>query len=85
MQDFENDSKNNSPKDLKKTHQIFKDDETDERVREHLRDEDDEITVEDIKNIKTEMTAATEEDFRKAARKEGFSDQELEDIKNAEN
>ena len=81
MQDFEN----NSKKDSKKTHQIFKDDETDERVREHLRDEDDEITVQDIKNIKTEMTAATEEDFKKAARKEGFSDEELEDIKNAEN
>ena len=77
MQNFENDSK--------KTHQIFKDEETDERVREHLRDEDDEITVEDIENIKTEMTAANEEDFRKAAKKEGFSDQELEDIKNAEN
>lgn len=77
MQNFENDSK--------KTHQIFKDEETDERVREHLRDEDDEITVEDIENIKTEMTAANEEDFKKAAKKEGFSDQELEDIKNAEN
>ena len=71
--------------DLEKTHEIFKDDETDERVREHLRDEDDEITVQDISNIKTEMTAANEEDFKKAARREGFSDEELEDIKNAEN
>ena len=70
----------NDGKDPKSTHQIFKDDETDERVREHLRDEDDEITVQDIKNIKTEMTAATEEDFKKAARKEGFSDEELEKV-----
>lgn len=81
MQDLANKSK----KDLEKTHEIFKDDETDERVREHLRDEDDEITVQDISNIKTEMTAANEEDFKKAARREGFSDEELEDIKNAEN
>ena len=76
---------NNIKKDLDETHQIFKDDQTDARVRKHLQDEDDEITAEDISNIKTEMTIADDEDFEKAARKEGFSDEELEDIKNVGN
>lgn len=75
----------NEVKDPAKTHQIFKDEVTDAKVKKHLEDEEDEITAQDISNIKTEMTNATEEDFQKAAKKEGFSDDEIEAIKNAEN
>ena len=67
------------------THQIFKDDITNAKVKKHLADEADEITAQDISNIKTEMSPATEEDFQKAARREGFSEEEIEDIKNAGN
>lgn len=67
------------------THQIFKDEVTDAKIKKHLEDEEDEITAEDISNIKTEMTNATEEDFQKAAKKEGFSDDEIDSIRNAEN
>ena len=70
-------------KDSENTHQIFKDEVTNAKVKKHLADEDDEITAQDISNIKTEMSPATEEDFQKAARREGFSAQEIEDIKNA--
>ena len=67
------------------THQIFKDEATDAKVLKHLADEDDIITAQDISNIKTEMSPATQEDFDKAARREGFSKEEIEDIKNAGN
>jgi hypothetical protein len=69
----------------KNAHQIFKDDVTDAKIQKHLADEHDEITAQDISNIKTEMSPATQEDFDKAARREGFSKAEIEDIKNAEN
>lgn len=68
-----------------KTHQIFKDEPTYAKVMKHLADEDDEITIQDISNIKTEMSPATQEDFDKAARREGFSKDEIETIKNAGN
>ena len=67
------------------THQIFKDEHTHAKVMKHLADEDDEITIQDISNIKTEMSPATQEDFDKVARREGFSKEEIEAIKNAGN
>ena len=75
----------NGEKDSKKTHQIFKDEITQAKVNKHLSDEDDEITAQDISNIKTEMSFATQEEFDKAARREGFSKEEIDAIKNAEN
>lgn len=66
-------------------HQIFKDEDTHAKVMKHLADEDDEITAEDISNIKTEMSTATQEDFDKAARREGFSEDEIESIRSAKN
>lgn len=54
------------------SHEIFKDDTTHAKVMKHLADEADEITAQDISNIKTEMSPATQEDFDKAARREGF-------------
>ena len=72
-------------KNTENTHEIFKDETTYEKVMKHLADEDDEITIQDISNIKTEMSPATQEDFDKAARREGFSKEEIEAIKNAGN
>ncbi len=69
----------------KNTHLIFKDDTTHAKVMKHLAEEDDEITAQDISNIKTEMSTATQEDFDKAARREGFSQDEIKAIKNARN
>ena len=67
------------------SHQIFKDESTHAKVRKHLSDKYDEITAQDISNIKTEMSPATQEDFEKAALREGFSKDEIEAIKNARN
>ena len=78
-------STNKNEDGAKFSHQIFKDEVTHAKVKKHLADEADEITAQDISNIKTEMSLASEEDFQKAARKEGFSKQELDDLKNAEN
>ena len=75
----------NEEKNSTKTHQIFKDENTHAKVSKHLSDESDEITAQDISNIKTEMSTATQEDFDKAARREGFSKEEVEAFKNAEN
>ena len=75
----------NNNKELENTHQIFKDEVTNAKVKKHLSDESDIITAEDISNIKTEMSLATEEDFQKIAQREGFSKEEIEDIKNARN
>lgn len=72
-------------KNSQNTHQIFKDETTHAKVMKHLADEHDEITAQDISNIKTEMSPATQEDFDKAARREGFSKDEIENIKNAKN
>ena len=66
-------------------HQIFKDEITDAKVKKHLADKNDQITAQDISNIKTEMSTATQEDFDQEARREGFSKEEIEDIKNARN
>ena len=66
-------------------HQIFKDESTLAKVRKHLSDKYDEITAQDISNIKTEMSPATQEDFDRAALREGFSKEEIEAIKNAKN
>ena len=66
-------------------HQIFTDETTHAKVRKHLSDIKDVITTEDISKMKTEMTPATQEDFDKAARREGFSKEEIDAIKNAEN
>ncbi len=59
---------------------IFTDEKTDRKVHKHLQDEKDEITDEDLENIKTEMTPATEAEEKEAARKEGFSEDEVEVI-----
>ena len=67
------------------SHQIFKDETTLAKVRKHLSDKYDEITDQDISNIKTEMSPATQEDFDRAALREGFSKEEIEAIKNAKN
>ncbi len=75
----------NKKREFEKLHQIFKDDVTDAKVQKHLADETDIITAQDIFNIKTEMSPATEEDFIKSARREGFSESELDAIKNAGN
>ena len=75
----------NQNKNAETTHQIFKDEATDAKVLKHLADEKDEITEEDISNIKTEMSPATQKDFDEAARREGFSKDEIEDIKNGGN
>lgn len=60
-----------------KTHNIFKDQTTFEKVHKHLSDINDEITDQDILNIKTEMTPATQVEFEKSARREGFSKEEI--------
>ena len=60
------------------TRKIFTDDETDKRVHKHLQDEKDEITDEDLENIKTDMTPATDEEEKKEGRKQGFSKEELD-------
>lgn len=79
-------STQNIPNKISKiTHQIFKDDTTYAKVRKHLSDIEDVITEEDISKMVTEMSPATEEDFKKAAHKEGFSDSEIEAIRNARN
>ncbi|MFN0081327.1 MAG: hypothetical protein ACKVOM_02325 [Ferruginibacter sp.] len=67
------------------THQIFKDDTTYAKVRKHLSDIEDVITEEDISRMVTEMSPATEDEFKKVAHKEGFSDNEIEAIRNARN
>ena len=67
------------------SHQIFKDESTLAKVRKHLSDKYDEISAQDISNIKTEMSPATQEDFDRAALREGFSKEEIEAIKNAKN
>ena len=82
MQDSLDTNKKNG---LDGTHQIFKDEVTDAKVQKHLADKTDVITAQDILNIKTEMSPATEEDFLRAAKREGFSESEIEDIKNARN
>ncbi len=60
-----------------RTHQIFKDETTHKKVHKHLSDIDDQITDQDISNIKTEMTPATQAEFEKSAREEGFSTEEI--------
>ncbi len=60
-----------------KTHQIFKDESTHEKIHRHLSDINDQITDQDILNIKTEMTPATQMEFEKSARREGFSEEEI--------
>ena len=62
-----------------KTHQILKDETTHLKVHKHLSDINDEITVEDISNIKTELSPATQVEFEKSARKAGFSNEEIAD------
>ncbi len=57
---------------FQKMHQIFKDEITHAKIIKHLAEERDEITAQDISNIKTEMSPATQEDFDKAARREKF-------------
>ena len=58
-------------------HQIFKDETTFEKVHRHLSDINDQITDQDILNIKTEMTAATQTEFEASARRAGFSREEI--------
>lgn len=60
------------------TRKIFTDDETDKRVHKHLQDEKDQITDEDLENIKTHMTPATEVQKKREGRKQGFSNDELD-------
>ena len=43
----------------------IKDEQTDKRIHEHLRNEDDEITEDDIRNIVTEMPVSREEELAK--------------------
>ncbi len=59
------------------THQIFKDESTHEKIHRHLSDINDQITDQDILNIKTEMTPATQVEFEKSARREGFTTEEI--------
>jgi hypothetical protein len=58
-------------------HQIFKDETTLEKVHKHLSDINDQITDQDIINIKTEMTFATQLEFERSARNEGFTNEEI--------
>ncbi len=60
--------------------EIFIDERTDEKVQKHLEDESDIITDADLENIKTEMTPATEAQEKEAARKEGYSEDEINAI-----
>jgi len=76
MQNAENFNNSGYDKNLK-NHQIFKDESTHKKIHKHLSDINDEITDQDISNIKTEMTAATQVEFEKAARKAGFSREEI--------
>ncbi len=79
-------STQNIPTEVSKlTHQIFKDETTHAKVRKHLSDIEDIITDEDIAKMVTEMSPVTEEEFRKVAHEEGFSDSEIDTIKNARN
>ena len=59
------------------THQIFKDESTHEKIHRHLSDINDQITDQDISNIKTEMTSATQLEFERSARRAGFSREEI--------
>lgn len=59
------------------THQIFKDESTHEKIHRHLSDINDQITDQDISNIKTEMSAATQIEFERSARRAGFSKREI--------
>ena len=49
------------------TKDIFGDEATAEKVRRHLSDENDLITDEDLKNIKTEMSETARRQFQTAA------------------
>lgn len=69
---------NSNPK--RTDREIFTDERTDQKVHKHLEDEDDVITDADLENIKTEMTPATEAEEIEAARKEGFSEEEISAI-----
>lgn len=69
---------NSDPK--RSDREIFTDDRTDDKVHKHLEDEDDVITDADLENIKTEMTPATEAEEKEAARKEGYSEEEISEI-----
>ena len=60
--------------------EIFTDEKTDDKVHKHLEDKNDVITDADLENIKTEMTPATEEQEKTAARKEGYSEEEISEI-----
>lgn len=64
--------------------EIFTDERTDDKVHKHLEDENDVITDADLENIKTEMTPATEAEEKEAARKEGFSEEEISEINDDE-
>ncbi len=57
---------------------IFTDDETDKRVHKHIQDEKDQITDEDLENIKTHMTPATDAEEKAEGKKQGFSEEELD-------
>ncbi len=57
--------------------EIFSDKKTDDKIHKHLEDENDEITDADLENIKTEMTPASEDQVKEAARKEGYSEDEI--------
>ena len=60
-----------------KVHQIFQDEVTFEKVHRHLSDINDQITDQDILNIKTEMAEASQIEFEKSAGKAGFSNEEI--------
>ena len=60
------------------TRKIFTDEETDKKVHRHLADENDLITDEDLENIKTYMTPATDAEEKEEGRKQGFSEEELD-------
>lgn len=60
-----------------KIHQILKDETTHLKIHKHLSDINDEITDQDISNIKTELSPATQVEFEKSARNAGFSNEEI--------
>ena len=77
MQNVETLNKSGNTTNTLVQHQVFKDETTLEKVHRHLSDINDQITDQDILNIKTEMTISSESEFVTSYTKEGFSKEEI--------
>lgn len=57
----------------------IKDEQTDKRIHEHLSNEEDEITEDDIRNIVTEMPVSREEELAKEDELQADEDDVIKD------